>query len=116
MIGDRIRQRREELGLSATELAKMVGVGKSTISNYESNRSAPNETTLFKLFVALKCDANYLYSDYIEDIVASKKVTQALVTKEELQVITEYRKKPNMQNAVKTLLGLVDSQGSADNH
>lgn len=65
-IGSRIKQRREELGYTQPQLAKLVGVSKGTIGNYESNISSPNETILFKLFEILKCDANFLYQDNIE--------------------------------------------------
>ena len=62
-IGSRIKQRREELGLTQPELANLIGVSKGSIGNYESNVSSPNEKILFKLFSALKCDANFLYQD-----------------------------------------------------
>lgn len=66
MIGKKIKERREELGLSQEQLAKMIGVTKSAVSNYEINISSPKETVLFKLFDALKCDANFLYEDYLD--------------------------------------------------
>ena len=64
-IGSRIKQRREELGLTQPQLAKMIGVSKGSIGNYESEISCPNENILIKLFSALDCDANYLYYDDI---------------------------------------------------
>lgn len=64
-IGSRIKLRREELGLTQPELAKMIGVSKGSIGNYESEISCPNENILIKLFSALDCDANYLYYDDI---------------------------------------------------
>lgn len=65
-IGSRIKQRREELGYTQPKLAKLVGVSKGTIGNYESNISSPNEEILFKLFDVLNCDANFLYQDNID--------------------------------------------------
>lgn len=65
MIGRKIKERREELGLSQEQLANMLGVGKSAISNYETNVSSPKETILIKLFNVLNCDANYFYEDYL---------------------------------------------------
>lgn len=65
-IGSRIKQRREELGYTQAQLAKLVDVSNGTIGNYEINVSSPNETILFKLFAALKCDANFLYQDNID--------------------------------------------------
>ncbi len=67
-LSTRIKQRREELGYTQPELAKLVGVSKGSIGNYESGVSSPNENILIKLFSALKCDANYLYRDEIESM------------------------------------------------
>ena len=67
-IGSRIKERREELKITQVELSKMVGVSKGSIGNYESGVSAPNEKILYKLFSALKCDANYLYQDDLQVI------------------------------------------------
>lgn len=61
MIGDKIKQRRNELNLKQSELSLMTGIKTTTISNYENNVSTPNEQNLYKLMEALKCDANYLF-------------------------------------------------------
>ena len=84
-IGSRIKQRREELGLTQPELAKIIGVSKGTIGNYETGLSAPNEKNFFKLFDALKCDANFLYQD---DMAIIDKEN---INAKELQHIKKYR-------------------------
>lgn len=69
MIGDKLRERRLELGMTQSQIAKITGIKKNTISNYENNVSAPNENNIFKLMEVLKCDANYLFEwDKVEDI------------------------------------------------
>lgn len=65
MIGNKIKERREELKLTQEELGKMIGIGKTAVSNYEQNISSPKASVLILLFSALKCDANYLFEDYI---------------------------------------------------
>lgn len=67
MIGNKIKTRREELGLTQEELGILIGTGKTAVSNYEQNLSAPKVSILIQLFSALKCDANYLFEDYILD-------------------------------------------------
>lgn len=84
-IGSRIKQRREELGLTQPELANLIGVSKGSIGNYESNVSSPNEKILFKLFSALKCDANFLYQDDMKIIQTDN------FTFEEKKHIKKYR-------------------------
>lgn len=61
MIGERIRERRKELGITQDELANRVGVKKTSISNYEVNTNSPPEKVIIKLMEALDCDANYLF-------------------------------------------------------
>lgn len=68
MIGDKIRERRLELGMTQSQIAELTGIKKNTISNYENNVSAPNENNIFKLMEVLRCDANYLFEwDRIEE-------------------------------------------------
>ena len=61
MIGDKIKERRAQLGLKQSEISKATGIKITTLSNYENNVSTPNEQNLYKLMDALKCDANYLF-------------------------------------------------------
>jgi transcriptional regulator with XRE-family HTH domain len=53
-IGDEIKKRRVEQGLSLTELARLADVSKGYVSEIESNAAArPSATTLFKIASAL---------------------------------------------------------------
>ena len=61
MIGDKIKERRVQLGLKQSEISKATGIKTTTLSNYENNVSTPNEQNLYKLMDTLKCDANYLF-------------------------------------------------------
>ena len=88
-IGSRIKQRREELGLTQPELAKLVGISKGSIGNYESNVSSPNEKILFKLFEILKCDANFLYQDDFQYNLTNENVAQ---DSKEIKLLTYYWK------------------------
>lgn len=67
-MGSRIRELRELRKLSRNDLARMLGVSPSSISNYENDISAPNEEILYNLFEILKCDANFLYQDYMDKV------------------------------------------------
>ena len=62
-LGKRLRERREELGMSRTELAAALGVSPSAVSNYESGQNALREDVLLRLFHVLDVDPNYLYQD-----------------------------------------------------
>jgi len=62
-FGQRLRERRKELGISQGELAKALGVSLSAISNYENGQNAMREDVLLRLFRVLEIEPNYLYQD-----------------------------------------------------
>lgn len=65
-IGYRIKEARERLGLTQTELGNIVGVTGSAITNYEKETSHPKEQIIYKLMEALNVDANYLFQDAVK--------------------------------------------------
>lgn len=60
---ERLREYRKLRGMTQLELANIIGMTKSSISNYEAGTSAPNDHTLIKIFNALNCEPNDLYQD-----------------------------------------------------
>ncbi len=70
IIGIRLKEKREELGLIQSQVAEMTGIKKNTISNYENSISEPSINNIIKLMLALECDANFLFG--IEDNTDSK--------------------------------------------
>ena len=62
-FGQRLRERRKELGYSQGELAEKLGVSLSAVSNYENGQNAMREDVLLRVFDVLKIEPNYLYQD-----------------------------------------------------
>lgn len=62
-LGNRIRSRREELGLNQVELAEKSRLTQATISRIESNTIAPKATTLIVLAIALDLAPNAFLKD-----------------------------------------------------
>lgn len=62
-FAERMKNRRMELGITRSELAKRLNVSASAISNYENEVSAPKEDILLRLFDALDVEPNYLFQD-----------------------------------------------------
>lgn len=60
-LGKRLREIRSSQGFSQTELAKLVGVTSSTISQIESNQIYPSLTALFKIAETLSVDAGAFF-------------------------------------------------------
>ena len=67
-LSNRLKERREQLGLSQSEVASLLGITPGAIGNYENGVSTPKADILFKVFDALKCDANYLFQDEMKNI------------------------------------------------
>ncbi len=84
-FGQRLRERRKELGMSQGELARALGVSLSAVSNYESGQNAMREDVLLRLLQVLDVEPNYLYQDFM-----SGKVFVCSV--EERRLVEKYRR------------------------
>lgn len=65
-MGTRIKEARQAANLNQEQLAKILGISKGAIGNYEADISHPKEEILIALMTTLNVDANYMYQDYIE--------------------------------------------------
>ncbi len=63
LIGRNIRALRTKKGMSAKELADLIGVKKSTISNYENARSMPKKDTIARIANALQTSVDNISYD-----------------------------------------------------
>lgn len=61
-VGTRLRRLREERGMSLSELARVSGIGKGTISELENDRRGARLDTLFALTTALDAPLGALVS------------------------------------------------------
>ena len=62
-LGRKIKERRNELGITQEQLASDLGVNPSHISNIENARSYPSLTALFTISNSLKCGIDYLIGE-----------------------------------------------------
>ena len=96
-IGTRIRKFRERQGLSQKEFAKLIGVSNARVSNWEQGLNRPDVDIFASICNVLRVDPNELL-----DIRLNKDG----LSEEEKQIISQYRKKPEVQYAVRVLLGI----------
>ena len=89
-LGDKLRQRRQEMGLTRPQLAAKICVTPSAIANYENGISTPKPDILISLINVLEVDANYMYSDYLGNSQIIKIYDHSL-SSEEVDVIKKYR-------------------------
>ena len=62
-FASRLRQTREQAGLTQLELAEKLGVTKSAVGNYENGVSSPKWDVLVRIFDVLHVEPNFLYQD-----------------------------------------------------
>ncbi|MDP9477434.1 MAG: helix-turn-helix domain-containing protein [Actinomycetota bacterium] len=61
MIGEEVRRRRKELGLTGELLAERAGLAPSAVSQIETGKRTPSSTSVIKLAGALGCEVGALY-------------------------------------------------------
>lgn len=59
-LGERLQQKRAGLKISQKEVAGVIGVSASIISNYESGERTPSVENLMALANLYKCSTDYL--------------------------------------------------------
>lgn len=64
-IGKRIKERREQLGITQEELAKRIGVGTNYISTLERGVSFPRCDLLIKVINELETSADSIFCDVV---------------------------------------------------
>ncbi len=62
-IQQRIKECREEKGMSQTELGEAFGKAKTTIATWEQGKTAPDAATLYRLAVYFEKTLAFMYGD-----------------------------------------------------
>ena len=96
-IGNRIRKYREDRKLSQKQLAELIGVSNSRVSNWEQGINRPDADILAELCRALQVSPSELLDVHLSD---------EEITEQERKVLQAYRAKTELQNAVNILLGI----------
>ena len=63
IIQQRIAQCREDMGLSQTELGKLVGKSKTAVASWEQGDSLPSADLLYNLSKIFNKTINYMYGE-----------------------------------------------------
>ncbi|MBL5924989.1 helix-turn-helix domain-containing protein [Enterobacter asburiae] len=93
--GQRIKQRRRDVGLSQSKLSKASGVSGSSISLWESDTTAPRGENLHRLASALQCSPTWiLFGD--EDKAPEEPEEPAIkpISDEEAELLKLFRSLP----------------------
>ena len=98
-IGARIRKYREDRGLSQKDLASLIGVSNSRVSNWEQGINRPDADIIADICRALNVSPG--------DLLDVRLSPDDLNDKER-KLVLAYRAKADLQQAVDILLGIDD--------
>ena len=74
-LAERIRTRREHLGLTQKQLGAQIGVGENAVTQYEAGNAVPRPKRFEKLAQALEVDVRWLLTGNEPDQVARAQTT-----------------------------------------
>ncbi|EPZ37778.1 helix-turn-helix domain-containing protein [Anoxybacillus ayderensis] len=103
-IGSKIKAIRKQLGISGNQLAKLAGIGQSTISDIENQKISPSVDTLQRICAALGISLANLFT---EDDASFSPDLQLLI--ETAKKLTPEERK-NLNTFLQTLLERTDRQ------
>lgn len=91
-IGNMLRERRSQLGLSQEELGKAIGVSFQQIQKYEKGQNRMAAARLFQLAKVLGVSTDYFFFD-VKNIIKTEEVSEDKMTEQQqkykVQIIEE---------------------------
>jgi transcriptional regulator with XRE-family HTH domain len=110
MIGERLKQRREELGWSQPELARRINSDTNTVWRYENNKNDPSATVLGQFADTLEVTADWLLG-LVED--QHSFLSEEALSPLERRLISAARK-GSLRDILKATLDLTDDDDESD--
>lgn len=98
IFAERLAYYRQQKGLRQKDLAEALGTGTTTVSGWELGNFTPKLPLIYEICRVLDISVSALLEP---DMSNSDAYTQ-----EEQAIMAAYREHPEMQTAVKTLLGM----------
>ena len=86
ILGRRVKYLRMDRGISQTNMADMLGLSQTNLSNMESGRTAITTQNLFKMREILGCKIADFFVDFDSEAVQETKVNEATATKQALEL------------------------------
>ncbi|MBQ9763013.1 MAG: helix-turn-helix transcriptional regulator [Phascolarctobacterium sp.] len=103
ILGRRVKYMRMDKGISQMNMAAMLGLSQTNLSNMESGRTAITTQNLFKIREIMGCRMADFFVDFDEKIAQDANASEAIATKQAIE----------LEDAVKILklLKAVDVKG-----
>lgn len=104
-IGEKIAELRKDLGLKQKDVATVLNVAVSTVSNYETDSHEPDLNNLCKLADILGVSTDYLLgrTNIPDNMNVLKETIHDTITKEDVLNMMEYMSKEDCAYLARTL-------------
>ena len=87
-LGERLQKQRQLLKLSQKEVASVLGVSPSIISNYESSERVPSVENLMALANLYRCSVDYLLG--LEKSINNNYLNVTSLTDEQIRLLQNF--------------------------
>ena len=87
LLGRRVKFLRMEKGISQTDMAEMIGLSQTNLSNMESGRTTITTQNLFKMREVLGCKMSDFFTDFDDGVVVKEDAKKAIELEDALQIL-----------------------------
>ena len=87
ILGKRVKFLRMERGISQTNMAEMIGLSQTNLSNMESGRTAITTQNLFKMREVLKCKMSDFFIDFDAEATEVVETKKTIELEDALQIL-----------------------------
>ena len=102
-IGQRIRRRRKELGLTIEDVKGVAGISLGTMSSLENDKYAPSVAVLIPLSLVLKVSIDWIVTGnefHVSEIAESEHLLEKVVSPEDIELLAKFHQLPEKQQGI----------------
>ena len=98
ILGYRLRELRKENNMSQSELGKLLGVTKVSVSGYEKGTRVPSMDVLMKILDVFMVSADYLLGRELNVVCETDESFSVMLSSADIEIVKELRSKTNLYN------------------
>lgn len=100
ILGYRLRELRKENNMSQSDLGKLIGVTKVSVSGYEKGNRIPSLDILNSILDVFGVSADYLMGRELDVVCEDNKSINVALSTSDIEIIREIRNNPLLFNSI----------------
>lgn len=100
ILGYRLRELRRERKMSQSDLGKLLGVTKVSVSGYEKGTRVPSMDILLLILDVFEISADYLLGRELNVVCEDNGDFSVMLSNDDVNIIRELRQKPTLYNVI----------------